>query len=303
MARRKALSAELDPRVRQLLTELRRLTDQGELSMRLLAARTGYSQKSWERYLGGRSLPPREAVEALARTSGVDPVRLLALHEVATAVWAGGRTNAPPPHEPPPAPETTTEPVPPPARPGTESAEPVMRPARPGTESTPPGTESAGPGTAPAQAGSGRFPERSLRVALVALVAGVVALALAAVSAVLLVMRLNDNGGGEPAAAPPVLPTTGGSSRTPAYHCRIQRTDGLWYAGISRTRDAELAYGSAGPDVAEAQCLLRRAGISPGGIDGLFGPLTQRAVKAMQKRSGLDEDGVVGSRTWQALRG
>jgi peptidoglycan hydrolase-like protein with peptidoglycan-binding domain len=58
-----------------------------------------------------------------------------------------------------------------------------------------------------------------------------------------------------------------------------------------------------GPEVIEAQCLLRRAGVSPGDVDGIFGPLTQRAVKRFQDREGVVVDGIVGPRTWQALRG
>ncbi|MFI5873865.1 peptidoglycan-binding protein [Streptomyces sp. NPDC051445] len=291
MALRKALPAELDPRARQLLTELRRLKDHGELSMRQLATRTGYSQKSWERYLGGRTLPPREAVEALARISGVDPVRLLAWHEVATATWkpnvpAGTATAA-----------------------GTESPAGTGDQAGPRDQAepeSPAGTGSpaqvevlAGPVTHEAEAGRTRLPGGWLRVALVA---GAVALVLAVSSAVLLVVRL-DGGHSEPAAALPAPSVAPASSPAPVYTCRIQRTGGLWYAGISRTQDAGLSFGAVGPDVAEAQCLLRRAGISPGGIDGMFGPLTQRAVLALQKRSGLDVDGMIGPHTWKALRG
>ncbi|WP_329298343.1 peptidoglycan-binding protein [Streptomyces sp. NBC_00659] len=268
MPRRKALSTELDPRVRQLVTELRRLKDHGELSMLQLAVKTGYSQKSWERYLGGRSLPPREAVEALARIGGLDPVRLLALREVAADTWNGGRALTPTP-APSPSPEE-------PAQPGF----PVVS------------------DTLVTEAGPGPSLGRSLRIALVA---GAVALVLAVTSTVLLVLRLNAHENGPSVTSP--VPAAASASAPLVYTCRIQQIDGLWYAGISRTRDAELAYGGAGSDVAEAQCLLRRAGISPGGIDGMFGPLTQRAVKAMQKRAGLDVDGMVGPRTWQALRG
>lgn len=35
--------------------------------------------------------------------------------------------------------------------------------------------------------------------------------------------------------------------------------------------------------------------------DGIFGPLTEEAVKEFQKRKGLTADGVVGARTWAAL--
>lgn len=51
--------------------------------MQALAARTGYSRSSWDRYLNGRALPPQQAVDALARACDLDPARLLALHEVA----------------------------------------------------------------------------------------------------------------------------------------------------------------------------------------------------------------------------
>ncbi|WP_413805026.1 hypothetical protein [Streptomyces sp. OE57] len=33
------------------------------------------------------ALPPRQAVEELARVGGVEPTRLLVLHEVAEAAW------------------------------------------------------------------------------------------------------------------------------------------------------------------------------------------------------------------------
>ncbi|MFJ6832448.1 peptidoglycan-binding protein [Streptomyces sp. NPDC091209] len=273
MPRRKALPAELDSRVRQLVTQLRLLKDQSELSMSQLAVKTGYSQKSWERYLGGRSLPPREAVEALARVGGVDPVRLLALHEVAADTWNGGRAPTPTP-----APTPVPSPSPSPEEP--------VQPGLPVVSDT----VATGAGPRPSLG-------RSLRITLVA---GAVALVLAVTSTVLLVLRLDARENGATVTSP--VPAASASAPR-VYTCRLQQIDGLWYAGISRTRDAELGYGSAGSGVAEAQCLLRRAGISPGGIDGMFGPLTQRAVKAMQKRAGLDADGMVGPRTWQALRG
>ncbi|MFD3617086.1 peptidoglycan-binding protein [Streptomyces sp. NPDC058676] len=262
MARWKALPEELDPRVRQLVVRLRRLKDHSGLSLRQLGAKTGYSPKSWERYLGGRSLPPPEAVEAMARIGGDDPIRLLALHEVAAEAWRDARTDA-----------TAPEAV---------AAEPEILSA---------GAESA------------RSPGRSLRIALVA---GAVALVLAVSSAVLLVVELN-SGDGEAAAAPLVSATASAPqspTRTvPPYSCRLERIDGRWYAGNSRTQDTVLGDGHAGPEVAEAQCLLRRAGYSPGGVDGIFGPLTENAVKGVQQRAGLVVDGVIGPHTWKALRG
>ncbi|GGX36168.1 peptidoglycan-binding protein [Streptomyces chartreusis] len=274
MSRWAALPAELDPRVRQLVVRLRRLKDHSGLSLRQLAARTGYSQKSWERYLGGRSLPPREAVEALARAVDEEPTRLLALHEVAAEAWRTGRREA---------------------TAGAPEQEPLVA-----------------PGSLSAEATGPRSPGRSLRVALVA---GAVALVLALSTAVLLVVRLS---GGDPAQPASPLVATGGQSSpavsasrppsvsasppAPAYTCRPERVDGRWYAGLSRTRDAILANGHAGPEVAEAQCLLRRAGISPGAVDGIFGPVTERAVRQVQRRAGLVVDGIIGPHTWKALR-
>jgi len=275
MSRWKALPAELDPRVRQLLVRLRRLKDHSGLSMRQLAAQTGYSPKSWERYLGGRSLPPRDAVEAMARIGGDDPTRLLALHEVAAEAWTDSRDR----RAAASAPETAA------AEPETGAG----AGAETGTEILSAGTESA------------RFAGRSLRIALAA---GAVTLVLAVSSAGLLAVRLG-SGDSEAAADPRVSSTAAGASASqpePTYTCRLEQNDGRWYAGNSRTQGSVLGVGDGGPEVAEAQCLMRRAGISPGGIDGIFGPLTQHAVKEVQKRAGLIVDGIIGPHTWKALR-
>jgi peptidoglycan hydrolase-like protein with peptidoglycan-binding domain len=37
------------------------------------------------------------------------------------------------------------------------------------------------------------------------------------------------------------------------------------------------------------------------GVDGVFGPQTDRTVRAFQRRQGLVDDGIVGRRTWTAL--
>ncbi len=39
-----------------------------------------------------------------------------------------------------------------------------------------------------------------------------------------------------------------------------------------------------------------------GDVDGIYGPLTRRAVRRFQDREGLTVDGVVGPDTWRALR-
>jgi hypothetical protein len=301
MSRWKGLPEELDPRVRQLVVRLRRVKDHSGLSLRRLADRTGYSTSSWERYLAGRSLPPREAVEAMARLGGEDATRLLALHEVAAEAWgkgadrpsepAGdGRGGGPDPQKPqsphsPQSPQSAQSP-----RPGTTSG------GGPGTE---PGTERG----AELDTGAPRLHGRALRITLIA---GSVALVLAVAATVLLAVRLTDGEGGAAAADLTASATTApGSPREserPRYTCRAERIDGRWYAGNSRTQKAVLANGHAGPEVAEAQCLLREAGLSPGAVDGIFGPHTERAVRALQKRANLVVDGIIGPHTWKALR-
>jgi len=59
--------------------------------------------------------------------------------------------------------------------------------------------------------------------------------------------------------------------------------------------------GATGPAVRAAQDELAHkdgAGIA---VDGVFGPATDAAVRAFQRAHGLDQDGIVGPRTWQAL--
>jgi N-acetyl-anhydromuramyl-L-alanine amidase AmpD len=64
-----------------------------------------------------------------------------------------------------------------------------------------------------------------------------------------------------------------------------------------------LRRGSRGPEVAALQRLLAAQGVLPGAeaVDGVFGPVTEDAVRAFQVRTGLEPDGIVGSRTWRAL--
>ncbi|MGW1274084.1 helix-turn-helix domain-containing protein [Streptomyces sp. NPDC002491] len=77
------------PEVRHLVERLREAKEGTGLSFAALAARTAYSKSSWERYLNGKALPPRDAVEALAKVSGADPARLLALWLLADRAWSG----------------------------------------------------------------------------------------------------------------------------------------------------------------------------------------------------------------------
>ncbi len=62
-----------------------------------------------------------------------------------------------------------------------------------------------------------------------------------------------------------------------------------------------LQRGDTGSDVRLLQTALIRAGYDPGQVNGVFGAQTERAVKQFQRVLGLNEDGVVGSRTWSFL--
>jgi transcriptional regulator with XRE-family HTH domain len=239
MARWRPLPAGLDPAVVRLVVQLRKLKDDSGLSLSRLAAKTGYSASSWERYFAGRMLPPAAAVEALAALVDADPVRLGALREAAAQAWAQQQPDAETPEDPPESP-----------------------------------------------AGS----SRTRRLGRTALTAGAGAVVGAAIT--LLVVN--------PKPADAKQSTLAVHQRI-VYKCTFTQRDGRWYAGNSDTSDP-LEVDTWGPRVAELQCLLQRAGFSPGAIDGSFGPLTESAVIEAQKADHLDVDGRVGPQTWKALR-
>ncbi|MEU3512752.1 helix-turn-helix domain-containing protein [Streptomyces longwoodensis] len=79
-----------------LAGELRTLKARTGLSMVTLAQRTAYSKSSWERYLNGKQLAPRQAVETLCAMAGEPSGRLVALWELADLEWSGRADRAVP---------------------------------------------------------------------------------------------------------------------------------------------------------------------------------------------------------------
>ncbi|MDX6622480.1 MAG: hypothetical protein QOE75_412 [Solirubrobacterales bacterium] len=97
----------------------------------------------------------------------------------------------------------------------------------------------------------------------------------------------------------------------------LQRRRGLAVDGVPgpRTRKAlgwrgrpglgsrTMRIGDRGWDVAALQFLLQRAGNGAGRADGLFGPLTDAAVRRAQAAAGIAADGLAGPTTLHALQG
>ncbi|MDT0450662.1 helix-turn-helix domain-containing protein [Streptomyces hesseae] len=277
MSRWKELPASLDQRVRQLVVQLRRLKDRSGLSLAALAAKTSYSSSSWERYLNGKQLPPRDAVEELARVCGADTTRLLVLHEVAAEAWTDEAAE--------------TEEV-------EEAGSPAEGLLAPGEPTTPPAGDGARTGP---RSGPRSGPRRTTTVVLAA---AVVALTAALVAVLLVTRPWQDDGtaaGHEHAVA--------GNSTAPfvfvqgrSRPCDVKRHDGDLRAGYSATRTTLMDLKSTGWEVLEAQCLLRYHGFDPGISDGSYGERSKNAAKAFQKARGLVVDGIVGPDTWQELR-
>jgi peptidoglycan hydrolase-like protein with peptidoglycan-binding domain len=63
----------------------------------------------------------------------------------------------------------------------------------------------------------------------------------------------------------------------------------------------QLRTGSSGVLVKRVQNVLKDASYYTGAIDGVFGTQMDQAVKTMQSKRGLQQDGVIGDRTWKVL--
>ncbi|MEU9120261.1 peptidoglycan-binding protein [Streptomyces sp. NPDC048506] len=316
MSRWKGLPETLDHRVRQLVVQLRRLKDHSGLSLASLAAKTAYSKSSWERYLNGKKLPPRDAVEALARVCGADATRLLVLHEVAAQAWESGRKE-PEAREAPEAaggPDAVGVDVGKGAgeNAGEDVGQDVGRDAGEG-DGTEAGTDAVAVGAAARVVGEGAGTAGGSRPRFGPLIALGALAVLVVAGVVLLVVRPwqhdagvgagSGHGTGITAAGRSVAPASTFAHRVgETFPCRVWRTGGVLTAGRSRTATAILGSGTTGWEVVEAQCLLNHQGFDPGPVDGIVGEHTMRAVKRLQTRAGLPADGIVGPDTWKALR-
>jgi len=69
-----------------------------------------------------------------------------------------------------------------------------------------------------------------------------------------------------------------------------------WLVRVPKSRASESA-----TEVKILQHMLAHAGFDPGPVDGWFGPVTERAVRAFQAARGLAVDGEAGTETWAAL--
>ncbi|SFC16950.1 serine/threonine-protein kinase [Streptomyces aidingensis] len=76
---------------------------------------------------------------------------------------------------------------------------------------------------------------------------------------------------------------------------------GRKYCTYAADRDRAWAEGHAGESVKEIQCLLNRNYGYGLDVDGIFGPLTDDAVRDIQRCSGIAVDGEVGPDTWGYL--
>ncbi|MGJ5632794.1 peptidoglycan-binding protein [Nostoc sp. CALU 1950] len=111
----------------------------------------------------------------------------------------------------------------------------------------------------------------------------------------------------EPRPATPRKATTSSIQKTPNRttsttrtqpNTTTKRTPGIQYTSEGLPI---LRIGLRGSEVVKLQQQLKKLGFLKGDADGDFGVTTETAVKAAQKRYGLEADGVVGGSTWEVL--
>ncbi|MEH2092815.1 MAG: peptidoglycan-binding protein [Nostoc sp.] len=114
----------------------------------------------------------------------------------------------------------------------------------------------------------------------------------------------------EPRPATPRKTTTSNTQKKPnrttsttrsqsnTSNTSTKRTPGIQYTSEGMPI---LRIGLRGSEVVKLQQQLKKLGFLKGDADGDFGETTETAVKAAQKRYGLEADGVVGGSTWEVL--
>lgn len=92
-----------------------------------------------------------------------------------------------------------------------------------------------------------------------------------------------------------------------AYQTELNRqfrrgliVDGLW-GPLTRGATVNVRHGARGNLTWILQAMLEVHGFNTGGVDGVFGDKTERALRAFQRSMGLVEDGVAGKQTWSKL--
>lgn len=75
-----------------------------------------------------------------------------------------------------------------------------------------------------------------------------------------------------------------------------------WTALLARGSNVQIKEGAEGPNVSRLQRALTAALGTAVTIDGKFTAATTKAAKEYQEKAGLDADGIVGPKTWTALR-
>jgi DNA-binding XRE family transcriptional regulator len=149
MAGRRRAPLEGSGRQAELAQRLRDLRDTHGLTLRQLAAKSGYSAGALSQAESGRSVPSWELVAAFVQTCGDDPVRWRHLWELARPAAAAPLQGTPAQGLPPAVMSLTAPPLPPP---------PLPRPeGRPLPWATEPGA------TEPGSAGPGQPPDRPSR--------------------------------------------------------------------------------------------------------------------------------------------
>jgi len=80
-----------------------------------------------------------------------------------------------------------------------------------------------------------------------------------------------------------------------------KNNDNSYYAQIAAEQALVLKQGSTGTTVKQIQQKLKNWGYYTGSVDGIFGSGTKKAVVYFQTKNGLTADGIVGTKTLQAL--